>query len=89
MTKDVEVIQHPSLHYKPLFSVKITFYNKSNHMDITALKQLAAQTKLRSILSLFEDAERADSYSTSSHGLYLDYSKQNINNTELSQLFEF
>ena len=57
-------------------------------MDINALKQLAAQTKSRSILSLFEDTERADSYSTSSHGLYLDYSKQNITNTELSQLFE-
>ena len=57
-------------------------------MDITALKQLAAQTKSRSIRSLFEDVKRADNFSTSSQALYLDYSKQNITKTELQQLFQ-
>jgi len=57
-------------------------------MDITALKQLAAQTKSRSIRSLFAYVKRADNFSTSSQGLYLDYSKQNITKTELQQLFQ-
>ncbi len=57
-------------------------------MDITALKQLAAQSKSRSIRSLFADVKRADNFSTSSQGLYLDYSKQNITKTELQQLFQ-
>ncbi|MFB1000364.1 MAG: glucose-6-phosphate isomerase, partial [Colwellia sp.] len=57
-------------------------------MDITALKQLAAQTTSRTIRSLFTDEKRADNFSTSSKGLYLDYAKQNITDKELSQLFE-
>ena len=57
-------------------------------MDIPALTQLAVQTKSRSIRSLFADGKRADNFSTNSQGLYLDYSKQNITKTELSQLFE-
>ena len=57
-------------------------------MDITALKQLAAQSKSRSIRSLFADVKRADNFSSSSQGLYLDYSKQNITKTELQQLFQ-
>jgi glucose-6-phosphate isomerase len=57
-------------------------------MDITALKQLAAQTTSRTIRSLFTDEKRADKYATSLKGLYLDYAKQNITDKELSQLFE-
>jgi len=58
-------------------------------MDISSLSQLSKAAKSRTILSLFSgDMNRVENYSTSTKGLYLDYSKQNITNEELNQLFE-
>jgi glucose-6-phosphate isomerase len=58
-------------------------------MDISSLSALSKAAKSRSIISLFStDQGRAERYSTSNAGLYLDFSKQNINATELNQLFE-
>ncbi|PKG84485.1 glucose-6-phosphate isomerase [Colwellia sp. 75C3] len=58
-------------------------------MDMSSLSQLSKAAKSRSITSLFSaDVDRVDNYSTSKVGLYLDFSKQNITNEELSQLFE-
>lgn len=58
-------------------------------MDISSLSQLAKAAKSRSIISLFADNDnRVDRYSTTSDGLYLDFSKQNITSIELNQLFE-
>jgi len=61
---------------------------KSNHMDIPSLSLLATQAKSRSISSLFVNSDRVDDYSINTKGLYLDYSKQNITNEELNQLFD-
>jgi glucose-6-phosphate isomerase len=58
-------------------------------MDISSLSALSKAAKSRAIISLFSsDESRAERYSTSNAGLYLDFSKQNINSTELNQLFE-
>jgi glucose-6-phosphate isomerase len=58
-------------------------------MDISSLSALSKVAKSRAIVSLFStDQSRVDRYSTSNAGLYLDFSKQNINSTELNQLFE-
>ncbi|MBA6353573.1 glucose-6-phosphate isomerase [Colwellia sp. BRX9-1] len=58
-------------------------------MDISSLSALSKAAKSRAIISLFStDQTRVDQYSTSNAGLYLDFSKQNINATELNQLFE-
>ncbi|MBA6363380.1 glucose-6-phosphate isomerase [Colwellia sp. BRX8-4] len=58
-------------------------------MDISSLSALSKAAKSRAIVSLFStDQSRVDQYSTSNAGLYLDFSKQNINVTELNQLFE-
>ncbi|MBA6384448.1 glucose-6-phosphate isomerase [Colwellia sp. BRX10-6] len=58
-------------------------------MDISSLSALSKAAKSRTIVSLFStDQSRVDQYSTSNAGLYLDFSKQNINSTELNQLFE-
>jgi glucose-6-phosphate isomerase len=58
-------------------------------MDISSLSALSKAAKSRAIISLFStDESRAEHYSTSNAGLYLDFSKQNINSTELNQLFE-
>ncbi|MBA6357190.1 MULTISPECIES: glucose-6-phosphate isomerase [unclassified Colwellia] len=58
-------------------------------MDISSLSALSKAAKSRAIISLFStDQSRVDQYSTSNAGLYLDFSKQNINSTELNQLFE-
>jgi glucose-6-phosphate isomerase len=58
-------------------------------MDISSLSALSKAAKSRAIISLFStDESRAEHYSTSNAGLYLDFSKQNINATELNQLFE-
>ena len=61
-------------------------------MDLTQLSTLASQAKNRSIKSLFSipvqtelsftESSRAQQFSLSSAGLYLDYSKQNINEDE-------
>jgi len=61
---------------------------KSNHMDISVLSPLATQAKSRSISSLFINSDRVDDYSINAKGLYLDYSKQNVTNEELKQLFD-
>lgn len=65
-------------------------------MDLTQLSTLASQAKNRSIKSLFSipvqtelsftESSRAQQFSLSSAGLYLDYSKQNINEDELTAL---
>ncbi|ALO33671.1 glucose-6-phosphate isomerase [Colwellia sp. MT41] len=58
-------------------------------MDISSLSQLSKVAQSRSIISLFSgDADRVENYSISTSGLYLDFSKQNITNEELNQLFE-
>jgi glucose-6-phosphate isomerase len=58
-------------------------------MDISSLSALSKAAKSRAIISLFStDQSRAEHYSTGNAGLYLDFSKQNINSTELNQLFE-
>jgi len=59
-------------------------------MDISTLPQLVSQAKTRSILSLFTNDEnnRIENYSTNIGGLYLDFSKQNITDEELKQLFK-
>ncbi|MBA6381284.1 MULTISPECIES: glucose-6-phosphate isomerase [unclassified Colwellia] len=58
-------------------------------MDISSLSALSKAAKSRAIVSLFStDQSRVEQYSTSNAGLYLDFSKQNINSTELNQLFE-
>ncbi len=56
-------------------------------MDVNKLIQLAATAKSRDISSLFSDTKRVDNYSLSAANLFLDYSKQNINNEELTALF--
>jgi len=61
---------------------------KSNYMDISAISLLASQAKSRSITSLFQNSNRVKNFSISAKGLYLDYSKQNIADDELCQLFE-
>jgi glucose-6-phosphate isomerase len=53
-------------------------------MDVTKLSLLAEQAKSRSIYSLFTDKQRAQKYSLSVADLFLDYSKQNIIDDELS-----
>ncbi|MFQ3289164.1 MAG: glucose-6-phosphate isomerase [Alteromonadaceae bacterium] len=58
-------------------------------MDISSLSHLTKAAQSRSIISLFsDDVGRVEKYSASNAGLYLDFSKQNITNQELSQLFE-
>ena len=72
------------------FNLNYNLDNKSKNMDILALQQLASQAKSRSIFSLFANkaAIRVEQYSTSVDGLYLDFSKQNISNDEMSELFK-
>lgn len=61
-------------------------------MNIQKLTSLAECAKTRSIISLFSEnnnqKERAKIFSLSTPHLYLDYSKQNINEAELKQLVE-
>ena len=58
-------------------------------MDISSLSHLTKAAQSRSIIALFsDDVGRVEKYSASNAGLYLDFSKQNITNQELSQLFE-
>ncbi len=61
-------------------------------MNIKKLTSLANCAKTRSITSLFSECEyqkeRANHFSLSTAHLYLDYSKQNINDAELEQLVE-
>ncbi len=57
-------------------------------MNIQKLISLAKSAKTRSIISLFDQKERANDFSLSTPHLYLDYSKQNINEVELNGLIE-
>ncbi|MCP4985472.1 MAG: glucose-6-phosphate isomerase [Colwellia sp.] len=61
-------------------------------MDIQKFTSLAHSAKSRSITSLFFESddpkERLNSFSLSAAHLYLDYSKQNINDDEFSQLVD-
>ena len=57
-------------------------------MNIQKLTSLAKSAKTRSIVSLFDKKERIDGFSLSTPHLYLDYSKQNINEVELNGLIE-
>ena len=61
-------------------------------MNIKKLTLLASSAKSRSIISLFSEynnqKERVKNFSLSTPHLYLDYSKQNINEAELNQLVE-
>lgn len=56
-------------------------------MDVTNLSQFTEQALTRSIFSLFEDNTRSENYAVSAAGLFLDYAKQNIVDSELSSLF--
>ncbi len=51
--------------------------------------QLAEKVKGRSIQDLFFDSQRADKLSVTVGEIFLDYSKQNITNEELSALFQW
>ncbi len=57
-------------------------------MNIQKLTSLAKSAKTRSIVSLFDQKERINDFSLSTAHLYLDYSKQNINEVELNGLIE-
>ncbi|KGJ93575.1 glucose-6-phosphate isomerase [Colwellia psychrerythraea] len=57
-------------------------------MNIQKLTSLAKSAKTRSIISLFDQKERINDFSLSTPHLYLDYSKQNINEVELNGLIE-
>jgi len=61
-------------------------------MNIQKLTSLAKSAKTRSITSLFSECnnekDRANNFSLSTSHLFLDYSKQNINDAELEQLVE-
>ncbi|MDT0602782.1 glucose-6-phosphate isomerase [Thalassotalea castellviae] len=57
--------------------------------ELNDICQLAKQVKNRSILELFTDANRADKFSVSVGDIFLDYSKQNICDNELSALFQW
>jgi len=53
------------------------------------IQQSAESAKNRSILALFDAANRANDFSVSAANLYLDYSKQNITKVELEQLISW
>jgi len=57
-------------------------------MNIQKLTSLAKSAKTRPIISLFDQQERINDCSLSTPHLYLDYSKQNINEVELNGLIE-
>ena len=57
-------------------------------MNINKLTSLAKITKTRAIASLFDNKHRSNDFSLSTPYLYLDYSKQNINEVELEKLVE-
>lgn len=56
-------------------------------MDVTNLPQFTEQALTRNIFSLFEDSTRSENYSVSAAGLFLDYAKQNILDSEFAPLF--
>ncbi|MBA6288666.1 glucose-6-phosphate isomerase [Colwellia sp. MB3u-4] len=56
-------------------------------MDVTNLSQFTELALTRNIFSLFSDPERSENYTTSAAGLFLDYAKQNIVDSEFVPLF--
>ena len=57
-------------------------------MDVTNLSQFTELALTRNIFSLFEDRERSKNYTVSAAGLFLDYAKQNIVDSEFTPLFD-
>jgi glucose-6-phosphate isomerase len=56
-------------------------------MDVTNLSQFTELALTRNIFSLFEDPQRSENYAISAAGLFLDYAKQNIVDSEFTPLF--
>jgi glucose-6-phosphate isomerase len=56
-------------------------------MDVTNLSQFTELALTRNIFSLFSDPERSENYAISAAGLFLDYAKQNIVDSEFTPLF--
>ncbi|UUO23036.1 glucose-6-phosphate isomerase [Colwellia sp. M166] len=56
-------------------------------MDIEYLTKLSTKARIRELFSLFSDDARSDNYSVSAAGLFLDYAKQNIVDSEFAPLF--
>tara|TARA_R110000737_G_scaffold140777_1_gene171571 strand:- start:7980 stop:9635 length:1656 start_codon:yes stop_codon:yes gene_type:complete len=56
-------------------------------MDVANLSQFTELALSRDIFSLFSDKERSEKYAVSAAGLFLDYAKQNIIDSEFSHLF--
>jgi len=54
--------------------------------EIAEIKADIKQAENRTILSLFNEGSRAEDFSLAAAGLFLDYSKQNISQSELSKL---
>ncbi|MBA6292590.1 glucose-6-phosphate isomerase [Colwellia sp. MB3u-70] len=56
-------------------------------MDVTNLSQFTELALTRNIFSLFADCDRSENYTISAAGLFLDYAKQNIVDSEFTPLF--
>jgi glucose-6-phosphate isomerase len=56
-------------------------------MDVTNLSQFTELALTRNIFSLFSDSQRSENYTISAAGLFLDYAKQNIVDSEFTPLF--
>lgn len=56
-------------------------------MDVTNLSQFTELALTRNIFSLFSDPDRSENYTISAAGLFLDYAKQNIVDSEFTPLF--
>jgi len=55
----------------------------------TAIQTAIKNANNRSIMSLFDDEARVSDFSLKAGGLFLDYSKQNLTNSELSKLIDW
>jgi glucose-6-phosphate isomerase len=55
-------------------------------MDVTNLSQFTELALTRNIFSLFSDPQRSENYTISAAGLFLDYAKQNIVDSEFTPL---
>jgi glucose-6-phosphate isomerase len=56
-------------------------------MDVTNLSQFTELVLTRNIFSLFSNPQRSENYTISAAGLFLDYAKQNIVDSEFTPLF--
>ena len=54
-----------------------------------AIRELSLNASDRKIIDFFDDANRVDNFSLTAADLYLDYSKQNINECEISALLDW